>query len=139
MNRRHFLSGVGSIIALPTFESCGFHRFSAAAEEVAGQRIPPKRMVFIGFGWGITEETWLPDTKQVGVDWSLPQGLQPLARHHKDITIVQNTFHKYSSDPHACSTFWLTGANRFGTPGKSFSNTISVDQVAAEQFGTNTG
>lgn len=135
VHRRRFLSGAGSIIALPSLGSFGFRRFATAA---AAPNVPPKRMIFIGFGWGITEETWLPDRKQTGADWSLPDGLQPLARHRNDITIVQNTFHQHSSDPHACSTFWLTGANKFGAPGKSFSNTISVDQVAAEQFGTNT-
>ncbi|MEI6238968.1 MAG: DUF1552 domain-containing protein [Planctomycetia bacterium] len=134
LDRRRFLRGAGSIIALPALGSFGFRRFAAAA----AASVRPKRMIFIGFGWGITEETWLPDKTQTGVDWALPDGLQPLARHRNQITIVQNTFHQHSTDPHACSTFWLTGANKFGVPGKSFSNTISVDQVAAEQFGRDT-
>jgi hypothetical protein len=39
---------------------------------------------------------------------------------------------------HQGSTFWLTGANQFAIPGKSFHNTISADQVAAEQLGRET-
>ena len=86
----------------------------------------------------MTQETWFPDPKQTGSEWVLPEGLRPLAKHQKDITLVQNCFHKHSQDPHACSTFWLTGANKFAVPGKSFSNTISADQAAAEQFGKHT-
>jgi hypothetical protein len=39
---------------------------------------------------------------------------------------------------HQGSTFWLTGANQFAVSGKSFHNTISADQVAAEHFGLQT-
>jgi len=39
---------------------------------------------------------------------------------------------------HSGSTFWLTGANRFAQPGVSFANTISADQVAAQEFGKHT-
>ena len=95
-------------------------------------------MVFIAIGWGVTEETWYPDKAKTGSDWTLPEGLQPLARHKQAITVVQNVYHKHSSDAHNPSMFWLTGADRYGVPGKSFNNTISVDQVAAEQFGRDT-
>lgn len=139
MPRRRFLRGAfrgaGALIALPGLASLGFRRFTAAASETT---TPPSRMIFVGCGWGVTEETWYPDRNQVGTEWTLPKGLAPLARHQKQITIVQNCYHKYSQDAHSCSTFWLTGANKFGVPGKSFSNTISVDQVAAEQFGEET-
>lgn len=133
--RRRFLQGTGSLIALPTLASLGFRRFASAATTAAAA---PARMIFIGFGWGVTEETWYPDKTQTGAEWALPDGLKPLARHKNDITIVQNCYHKFFQDPHSCSTFWLTGANKFGVPGKSFSNTISADQVAAEQFGQET-
>ena len=46
--------------------------------------------------------------------------------------------HQYSQDGHSGSTFWLTGANRYGIPGQSFHNTVSVAQVPAEVFGENT-
>ena len=132
--RRSFLRSSSALIALPFLESLGFRRFASAAPVPAR----PKRMVFIGIGWGVTQETWYPDVKQTGAEWALPEGLKPLAKHQKDITVIQNCFHKHSMDPHSCSTFWLTGANKYGVPGKRFSNTISVDQVAAEQFGKDT-
>jgi hypothetical protein len=132
--RRHFLRSSTACIALPFLASLGFRRFASAAPVAAS----PKRMLFIATGWGVTAETWYPDIKQTGSHWTLPEGLKPLARHQRDITVVQNCYHKFSSDGHAPSTFWLTGANRYGEPGKSFSNTISVDQVAAAEFGKQT-
>jgi hypothetical protein len=132
--RRRFLQGAGSFIALPSLASLGAARGAGAA--AAPPR--PKRMVFIAIGWGVTEETWYPDRSKTGADWVLPDGLQPLARHKQSITVVQNVYHKHSSDAHNPSMFWLTGADRYGVPGKSFNNTISVDQVAAEQFGRDT-
>lgn len=136
LNRRHFLRSSTALIALPALESIGFRRFASAASTAPGT--PPKRLVFMGFGWGITTETWFPDIKQPGTDYQLPQGLEPLARHKADFTVVQGLWNKYSSDGHAGSTFWLTGANRFAQPGQTFHNSISADQVAAAKFGLGT-
>jgi len=132
-NRRNFLRGTGAMIALPALESIGFRRFLSAAPQ-----LPPKRIMFMGIGYGVTSQTWFPDIKDPGPDYKLPEGLKPLARHKKDFTIVQGCKHKFSREAHWGSTFWLTGANKYGTPGQSFSNTISADQVAAAQFGKHT-
>ena len=132
--RRQFLRSSTALIALPFLESFGFRRFASAAAPVT----PPKRMIFLGFGWGITTETWFPDIKQPGADYALPLGLEPLARHKKDFTIVQGLCNKYSNEGHWGSTMWLTGANRFAEPGQTFHNSISADQVAAAKFGLNT-
>jgi hypothetical protein len=133
LTRRHFLRSTGALIALPALESLGFRAFAATKTMT-----PPKRMVFLNFGWGVTNETWFPDVKKTGAAWELSEGLKPLARHQKDITVVQGCSNKFANEAHWGSTFWLTGANKYGVPGKSFSNTISVDQVAAEQFGKDT-
>ena len=134
LNRRNFLRGVGVMIALPSLESIGYRPFKSASAIAAPSR-PPKRMVFLSFGYGVTQETWYPDIKQTGDDYELPPGLEPLARHKKDFTVVQGCTNQHSSDAHVGSTFWLTGANRFEVPGQSFANTISADQVAARMFG----
>ena len=132
--RRQFLRSSTALIALPFLESFGFRRFASAAAPVT----PPKRLIFLGFGWGITTETWFPDIKQPGPDYTLPLGLEPLARHKSDFTIVQGLCNKYSNEGHWGSTMWLTGANRFAEPGQTFHNSISVDQIAAAQFGLHT-
>ena len=135
-NRRHLLRGTGALIALPTLESLGFRRSASAADKSPVK--PPKRVVFLGFGFGVTQETWFPDVQQTGADYDLPEGLKPLARHKKDFTIVQGCSNQFSNEAHWGSTFWLTGANRFAVPGQSMSNSISVDQVAAQQLGKDT-
>lgn len=134
LSRRHFLrSTAGSLIALPFLPSLGFRAF-AAEKSVA----PPKRMVFLGFGFGVTNETWFPDVKQTGPDYTLPPGLAPLERHKNDFTVVQGCTNKFTNEAHWGSTFWLTAANRYAEPGQSFHNSISADQVAAGFLGAET-
>ena len=133
-HRRHFLRSSSALITLPFLESLGFRRFASAAPAVA----PPKRMIFLGFGWGVTKESWFPDVATTGSDYELPKGLAPLKRHKQDISIIQGLENQFNNEAHWGSTFYLTGANRYAEPGQSFSNSISADQVAAEQFGKET-
>src|SRR3569833_3203058 len=104
--RRHFIRAAGTIVALPSLESMGFRRFVSAGTSVAPR---PKRAVFLGFGWGVTEETWMPDPNVTGPDYRLPPGLAPLERHKADFTVVQGLGNSFSSEAHWGSTFWLTG------------------------------
>jgi hypothetical protein len=131
--RRHFLRSSTALIALPFLESLGFKAFAAPAATA-----PPKRMIFLNFGWGVTNETWFPDVKKTGKDWELSEGLKPLERHRKDITVVQGCSNRFSNEAHWGSTFWLTGANRYAEPGQSFHNSISADQIAAAHLGMDT-
>lgn len=134
LSRRSFLRGSTALMALPALESIGFAKFAKAAEIVKA----PKRMVFLSMGWGVTKETWFPKTDETGTGYTLPESLQPLAKYKNEITIIQNLQNQFSTEAHWGSTFWLTGANRYGVPGQSFHNSISADQVAAEQFGKET-
>ncbi len=135
-NRRYFLRGSGALIALPALESIGFRRFASAASTSSG--MPPKRAVFLGTGFGVTKETWFPDVNQTGAEYELSEGLSPLARHQSDLTVVQGCANQYSNEAHWGSTFWLTGANRYSVPGQNMANSISVDQVVAQQLGQDT-
>lgn len=133
-SRRHFLRSATALIALPSLESLDL-RSSVRPPGVAQ---PPKRLIFLGFGWGVTNDTWYPDVKRPGSGYAMPPGLAPLARHQGDLTVVQGLTHKFSNEGHWGSTMWLTGANRYAQPGQSFHNSISADQVAAAQFGLHT-
>jgi hypothetical protein len=121
------------MIALPFLESLGFRAFASAKPAP-----PPKRMLFLGFGWGVTNETWFPDPKKTGAAWELSEGLRPLAKHQSDLTVVQGCSNKFTNEAHWGSTFWLTGANRYAEPGQSFHNSVSADQVAAAHLGRET-
>jgi hypothetical protein len=133
LSRRMLLRAAGSTVALPWLES-----ISGGATAGTPAAAPPKRFMFLGFGFGVTNETWFPDKARVGGDYPLPAGLMPLERHRGNFSVVQGLGHRHVIDGHFGSTFWLTGANRYGKAGSSFSNTISVDQVAAEQWGKET-
>lgn len=136
LNRRECLRAAGTMLGLPALESlAGMAELAAADTPVAAR---PKRIIFLGIGFGVTKETWFPDPTQAGPDYTLPPGLAPLERHRQRFSIVQGASHRHSIDPHSGSTFWLTGANRFAQPGQSFANTISADQVAAEALGGDT-
>lgn len=131
LNRNQFLRGVGSIIALPALESLGYKAFSSPKK----QDPPPKRLIFISMGFGVTQKSWYPDINDPGKGYNISEGLSPLKKHQNDFTLVQGCEHKMVRQAHWGSTYWLNGANQYGTPGQSFSNEISADQVAAAQFG----
>ena len=73
-SRRRFLSAAGTMIALPAFESLGLVRRVVSAAECLRSR--PKRVIFLGFGYGVTNETWFPDVKQTGTGYTLPERLE---------------------------------------------------------------
>ncbi|MDA7888423.1 DUF1552 domain-containing protein [Akkermansiaceae bacterium] len=128
--RRSFLRLGSSVLALPFLET-----FASAK---AASATPPKRMIFLGGGFGFTKDTFYP--KQAGKfsEIGMTEGLSPLARHQNDITMVTNLTNLGASDPHGGSTSYLTGANVAGTPGKRFHNSISCDQIAAQHTGKDT-
>jgi len=133
ISRRRVLRAAGTTLALPFLPSLDRHPFAAEPAVAA-----PKRMVFLSFGFGVTNETWFPDRARTGFDHELSAGLAPLARHKQRITVVQGLSNKFANEAHWGSTFYLTGANRYAVPGSSFSNSISADQVAAERLGRHT-
>ena len=134
-SRRHFLRSSSALIALPFLESFGFRRFASATSH--SPATPPRRMVFLGTGYGVTEDSWFPSEDQPGKDYDMPPGLKPLERHRANFSIVHQLSNRWSRSGHEGSTFWLTGANQF-EGGATFRNSISADQVAATEFGKQT-
>ena len=126
------MRGSGALIALPALNSLGFKAFASTKSKSTKA---PKRAIFIAMGFGVTQEIWFPDLAQKGSDYKLPLGLVPLARHKADFTIVQGCRHEHHFGPHNGSTNWLTGANRYAIPGQNMTNSISLDQVIAQQVG----
>ncbi len=127
-SRRRFLKGLGTTMALPYLPSL-------LGDEALRQAT--QRMIFISFGWGVTKETWLPKKGDVGPNYTLPEGLKPLQKHKKDFSLIMGAQHQFNLEGHWGSTVYLTGANRYAVPGKSFTNTVSADQIAAQAWGAN--
>lgn len=129
VTRRAFIRTGVAALALPGLES-----FAAATAPAT----PPTRMIFLGGGFGFTKDSFYPTKAGAFAEIGLTEGLAPLARHQHDITLVTNLTNLGATDPHGGSCSYLTGANVAGTPGKRFHNSISCDQLAARQLGTNT-
>ena len=132
LDRRRFLRAAGTTMLLPAFASLGHKSYADSKKNEIN------RMVCLAFGWGVTKESWYPDIKDVGQNYKMPKGLKPLEEHRKDFSVFQGLLHQHSAEAHWGSTFLLTGANRYAVPGKSFHNTISMDQVAAKAWGAKT-
>ncbi|MEM7013062.1 MAG: DUF1552 domain-containing protein [Verrucomicrobiota bacterium] len=128
--RRSFLRAGSGVLALPFLETF--------AQPAAAEATPPKRVIFLGGGFGFTKDKFFPKEEGRFADIGLTEGLSPLKRHQDDITMVANLTNHGASDPHGGSTSYLTGANVAGTPGKRFHNSISCDQLLAQQLGKDT-
>ena len=133
-SRKLLLKSSAACIALPFLESIATEK----TRTLSSIQKVPKRVIFLGTGFGVTGPHWYPDINQKGYKYKLSKCLTPLNKFKNDITVFQNLEHANSHDGHSGSTFWLTGADRYAIPGRSFSNTISVDQVVAETFGQHT-
>ena len=128
--RRSFLRTSSCCLALPFLET-----FATAK---AATTTPPKRVIFLGGGFGFTKDTFYPTEAGRFSEIGLTEGLAPLRRHQDDITMLANLTNVGATDPHGGSVSYLTGANVAGTTGKRFFNSISCDQVAAQHLGQNT-
>lgn len=134
ITRRAVLRGLGATLCLPLLES--FRPAGALAAAASAVVKPPKRMIFLSYGWGVSKDDWFP--KKAGRDYELSKCLQPMARHKADFSVLSNLSNKRATEGHWGTTTWLTSADVRGTPGKQFQNTVSVDQIAARHLGVET-
>lgn len=126
--RRTFLRGMGAAVALPMLE--------AMAPAQAAK--PPCRMAAILTPIGMNMDTWTPKTE--GPGFELPETLTPLADLRQDFSILSGLCHPRTWGGHDVEgASFLTGADILsGTPGCTWKNTISLDQLAAERVGHET-
>jgi hypothetical protein len=125
ISRRTLLRGAGAALALPVLEAM-------ASTPRSG---PPARMVAIYVPIGKNMDTWTPKTE--GEGFALPEALTPLAEFRKEFSILTGLCHPQVWGSHGTeAASWLTAANILsGTPGCSWKNTVSMDQIAAEKIG----
>ena len=138
MNRRTFLRGSGVALALPWFESF--------AESGAKRQAAPKRFLSVyhpdGVGLPLRSDpawadwSWFPRGGEK--DFALTKVLDVLEPLRKEITIYSGLSHPSARQVHGHSNAdqYLTGAN-IGDHGP-YKNTVSLDQVYAEQIGDQT-
>lgn len=131
LNRRHFLRGIGTTVALPLLDAMIPMRASAATAT------KPRRSVFVYIPNGVNGMTW--QCKQAGRDYELSESLKPLTKHKGDFTVFSGLHHPNGlGQAHVCADTWLTGAKIDAQSGRKYENSVSVDQMMAETVGQNT-
>ena len=134
--RRTFLRGTGASLALPVLD--------AMTAAFAAQPARPIRLAFIEVPNGIMMDKWTPAIE--GAGFALTPILEPLAPFRDRMLVLsgldQNQSKALATEvagdhPRAC-TAWLTGTHARMTSGADLRAGISVDQIAAREFGKQT-
>lgn len=131
ITRRLMLKGLGSSVALPLLSSLSSSAFASTPLTKSGK---PIRLIWLSYGFGPSEH-WYPT--EAGPDYRLTPGLEPLVKYRKDFSVLSNLTNTQCvgfGGHDGCSTY-LTSTNIARTPGRSFHNDISCDQVAAASLG----
>jgi hypothetical protein len=144
LDRRTFLKGIGTLMALPALEAMSPLSYAsgsaAGGTGIAGAA--PTRMAFLFVPNGVDMANWTP--KAAGA-----LELMPIHESLKDLKgdisilsgLAQHNASAMEDGPgdHARSTAaWLTGVHPKKTSGSDIRNGISVDQVAAAAIGSKT-
>jgi hypothetical protein len=119
--RRTFLRGTGVAIGLPFLES-----LALAATP------PRRRIVAIDVGLGLHAANLIP--AKAGWDYELTPYLKLLAEYRDQFTVISGASHPEVGGGHASYKSYLTCAPHPNSAG--FRNTISLDQLAAAEFGS---
>lgn len=133
---KSLLGGTVAQIALPALEAMLDSKGIAYAQE---QTPIPTRYGVWFWGNGIRRQHWIPQDQ--GLNWTLPEELQPLARHQADFNLITNLEVQTATHPHHSGmTGILTGApyHQVGTTRDTIVSTFagpSVDQIAADYLG----
>ena len=147
LSRRHFLRGLGACVALPAMQSLLPHGGSTmlAAEGAAGKLAVgangmPIRTAVVYFPNGAIPSVWWPQGE--GKDFTLNRTMEPLMNVKEKIQILggldcENAYPGPDGpgDHARASGSFLTGVRVKKTAGADIHNSISMDQVIANQIG----
>ncbi len=133
LNRRTFLRGTGAALSLPFLEAM-VPAFATRAQAVVGQS--PPRFLAMCATLGFHTPFLFP--KETGANYSLTPYLEPLKALKGDFSVISGLQHEEQNgaNGHTSEMTWLTSAKHPGLAG--FKNTISIDQLIAEQIGSQT-
>lgn len=128
-SRRSFLRKGTYCLALPFLDSIA--KVAPAATTAA-----PKRLIFLGGGYGFTDsyhdkdDSFFPRKAGRFSSNGLSKGMQPLERHQDDLTVVSNLTNLGVKNPHGGSWGYLNCGNY-----RNHEPAFSCDQVAAKTIG----
>ena len=126
-SRRTFLRASGVAVGLPFLEALQPRAFAADSS-------PRRRMVAVNVGLGLHAPNIVPAT--AGRNYELPPYLKAVEQFRDQFTFISGTSHPDVGGGHQSGKSFLTAAKHPNSAG--FKNSISLDQYAAEQLGTET-
>jgi hypothetical protein len=136
LDRRLFLRGVGTAIALPLLDSM----IPAMAGTALAVAKAPVRLGFVYVPNGIIPKDWLPKTEGAGFEF-MPT-MKPLEPFRESVLVLSNlaqvngrALGDGGGDHARAGATWLTGVHPKKTQGGDIHVGISADQVAAKQLG----
>ena len=133
LDRRAFLRGAGTVLSLPFLEAM-VPAFATRAQAAVGQ--PPQRFLAMCATLGFHTPFLFP--KETGADYTLTPYLESLQDLKNDFSVISGLQHmeQNGANGHTSEMTWLTSAKHPGLAG--FKNSISIDQLIAEQVGSQT-
>ncbi len=139
LDRRTFLRGAGTALALPLLDAMVP---AMASTRLAGAK-PALRLGFVYVPNGIIQQKWLPSTEGTGFDFA--STMKPLETFRDRLNVLSNlaqvTGRALGDGPgdHArAGATWLTGVHPKKTEGADIHAGISADQIAARTLGKET-
>ena len=135
LDRRFFLRGFGTALALPFLDA-----MTPAFAATTKSGTPPMRMAFLYVPNGIIMKDWTPKTEGRGYEFT--KTLKPLEQFREKMLVLSgldhytgNSLGDGAGDHARAGSTWLTGVHPKKTEGADIRSGISVDQVAAKEFG----
>ena len=136
IERRNFLRGMGTVLALPWLESLAPRGMGAAQDQEA----PPRRMAFVYAPNGAIMPKWTPSGQ--GRDYELSPTLKPIESIRDKVQVLTGLAHERAEangdgpgDHARANATFLTARQARKTAGADIRLGVSVDQVAAQQLG----
>src|SRR5678816_4820851 len=130
MPRRTVLKGMGATLALPFLEAM----LPASTLRAAGK--PVRRFQAFYTPNGMAMEYWSPKTE--GANFEITPVLQPLAPYRDQMTVLSNLRASWNYIHAGASGSFLTGTPRGGKTEIEIIADVSIDQLMARHFATET-
>lgn len=138
LSRRHLLRAAGAAIALPLLDAM-LPRANAAPSTFKSwdkSNVTQPRLICCYVPNGVNIMEWVPATS--GADYALSPTLEVLKEHRADFTVLSGLGHPASEGGHSGADTWLTAAHLKSKPGADYTNSQSIDQLAAQVQGHQT-
>lgn len=138
LSRRHLLKGAGIALALPLLDAMGpFTSGAPSTFKPLKQSLASNpRVIFCYVANGVNILDWVP--KSEGKNYQLSPTLEVMKEFRSEFSVLTGLGHPSSQGGHTGADTWLTAANLKSRPGFDYTNTISIDQVIADQIGKET-